>query len=78
LPEACSGFFDSRRSALWQQAREAKGPRTRFFEHSRTISAYLVFPFWQNLMNTLISCNATPTLNCCIRDMILGLSLYEE
>jgi len=61
LREACSGFFDSRRSALRQQAREAKGSRTRFFEHSRTISAYLVFPSWQSLMNTLISCNAPPT-----------------
>jgi hypothetical protein len=46
---------------LWQQAREAKGSRTRFFEHIRTISAYLVFPSWQGLMNTLISCNAPPT-----------------
>ena len=46
---------------LWQQARQAKGPRTRFFEHIRTISAYLVFPSWCSLMNTLISCNVPPT-----------------
>ena len=46
---------------LWQQAREAKGSRTRFFEHVRTISAYLVFPSWCSLMNTLISCNPPPT-----------------
>jgi hypothetical protein len=38
---------------LWQQAREAKGARSRFFEHIRTISAYLVFPSWESLMNTL-------------------------
>jgi hypothetical protein len=49
---------------LWQQAREAKGPRTRFFEHIRTISAYFVFPSWCSLMNTLISCNAPPNENC--------------
>ena len=46
---------------LWQQAREAKGSRTRFFEHLRTISAYLVFPSWCSLMNTLISCKAPST-----------------
>lgn len=46
---------------LWQQAREAKGSRSRFFEHFRTISAYLVFPSWESLMNTLISCKAPPT-----------------
>jgi hypothetical protein len=46
---------------LWLQAREAKGSRTRFFEHIRTISAYFVFPSWESLMNTLISCNAPPT-----------------
>jgi hypothetical protein len=46
---------------LWQQAREAKGARRRFFEHIRTISAYLVFPSWESLMNTLISCKAPPT-----------------
>ena len=40
---------------------EAKGSRTRFFEHIRTISAYFVFPSWESLMNTLISCNAPPT-----------------
>ena len=49
---------------LWQQAREAKGARARFFEHIRTISAYLVFPSWESPMNTLLSCNAPPTWNC--------------
>lgn len=46
---------------LWQQARQAKGSRTRFFENIRTISAYVVFLSWSSLMNTLISCNPPPT-----------------
>jgi len=46
---------------LWQQAREAKGSRSNFFQHIRTISAYFVFPSWHSLMNTLISCDAPPT-----------------
>ena len=46
---------------LWQQAREAIGARTRFFEHIRTISAYLVFPSWCSRMNTLIACKAPST-----------------
>jgi hypothetical protein len=46
---------------LWQQARDAKGSRSSFFQHIRTISSYLVFPSWRSLMNTLISCNPTPT-----------------
>jgi hypothetical protein len=29
---------------LWIKAREAKRPGKRFFEHIRTITAYLVFP----------------------------------
>ena len=38
---------------LWIAAREAKRARKRFFEHIRTITAYLVFPTWQNLLQTL-------------------------
>jgi hypothetical protein len=29
---------------LWVAAREAKRARKRFFEHIRTVTAYLVFP----------------------------------
>jgi hypothetical protein len=47
---------------LWQQARVAKGARKRFFEHIRTITAYLVFPSWTDLLETLISCKPPPTL----------------
>ncbi len=39
---------------LWQAARAAKGSRRRFFEHIRTLSAYLVFPSWRIFMQTLI------------------------
>ena len=31
------------------------------YNHIRTMSAYLVFPSWHSLMNTLISCNPPPT-----------------
>ena len=46
---------------LRQQAREAKESRSSFFQHIRTISAYILFPSWGSLMNTLISCNPPPT-----------------
>ena len=41
--------------APWTAAREAKRARKRFFEHIRTITAYLVFPNWNTLMTTLIT-----------------------
>ena len=47
---------------LWQEARRAKGARKRFFEHLRTITAYLVFPSWHALLNTLIACKPPPDL----------------
>ena len=45
---------------LWTRARAAKRARTRFFEHVRTITAYLVFPDWQTLMQTLIDSKPPP------------------
>ena len=47
---------------LWTQAREAKRARKRFFEHIRTITAYLVFPNWQTLMITLIKSKPPPEI----------------
>jgi hypothetical protein len=47
---------------LWKRARSAKGSRKRFFEHIRTITAYLVFPSWTALLETLISCKPPPDL----------------
>jgi len=45
---------------LWINARTAKRARTRFFEHIRTITAYLVFPNWTTLMQTLIGSKPPP------------------
>ena len=45
---------------LWTKARTAKRARTRFFEHIRTITAYLVFPDWTTLMQTLIDSKPPP------------------
>jgi len=37
----------------WRQARDAVGPRYRFFEHMRTVTAYHVFDDWNALVTTL-------------------------
>ncbi len=47
---------------LWIDARTAKRARTRFFEHIRTITAYLVFPDWATLMQTLIDSKPPPNI----------------
>lgn len=47
---------------LWIEAREAKRARKRFFEHIRTITAYLVFPDWRTLMTTLINSKPPPEI----------------
>ncbi len=47
---------------LWIDARTAKRARTRFFEHIRTITAYLVFPDWTTLMQTLIDSKPPPNI----------------
>ncbi len=47
---------------LWINARTAKTARTRFFEHIRTITAYLVFPDWKTLMQTLIASKPPPNI----------------
>jgi hypothetical protein len=41
--------------ALWDAARHAKGSRRRFFEHLRTITAYIVFNSWNELLKTLLT-----------------------
>jgi hypothetical protein len=43
-------------------SRRAKRARKRFFEHIRTITAYLVFPDWKTLMTTLIKSKPPPEL----------------
>jgi hypothetical protein len=47
---------------LWLTARELKRSRVRFFEHVRTLSAYLVFSSWKILMHTLIKSKPPPEL----------------
>jgi hypothetical protein len=47
---------------LWVEARQAKRARKRFFEHIRTITAYLVFPDWRTLMTTLITSKPPPEI----------------
>jgi len=47
---------------FWINARTAKRARTRFFEHIRTITAYLVFPDWETLLQTLIDSKPPPHL----------------
>lgn len=44
----------------WQAARQAKGARKRFFEHIRTLCAYIVFPSWKILLETLITSRPPP------------------
>ena len=39
---------------LWRKAVERIGARIHFFSHLRAITAYLVFPTWQNLLETLV------------------------
>jgi hypothetical protein len=47
---------------LWIDARTAKPARKRFFEHIRTIPAYLVFPNWKTLMQTLTDSKPPPNV----------------
>ena len=47
---------------IWVDARTAKRARHRFFEHIRTITAYLVFPDWNTLMQTLIDSKPPPEI----------------
>ncbi len=47
---------------LWAAARQAKRARKRFFEHIRTITAYLVFSSWRALMKTLIASKPPPEI----------------
>jgi hypothetical protein len=38
---------------LWSQAINKAGARSRFFEHLRSITVFLVFPSWHSLLTTL-------------------------
>ena len=45
---------------LWIKARKTKKTRRRFFEHFRSITAYLVFPSWELFLKTLINSKPPP------------------
>ena len=44
----------------WRTAVAARGARYRFFEHLRTITAYIVFPNWQFLLAAIADPKARP------------------
>jgi hypothetical protein len=46
--------------AAWRNAIEARGAKRRFFEHLRTITAYLVFPTWQQLLRAIAQPTPVP------------------
>lgn len=41
--------------STWEDARKSRGSRKRFFEHLRTITAYLLFPTWNALLRTILT-----------------------
>ncbi len=46
----------------WRAAREAIEKRTRFFAHIATLTAYLVFPSWSVLLESLASFTIPPEI----------------
>jgi hypothetical protein len=44
----------------WRTALAARGARYRFFEHLRTITAYIVFDDWSHLLNAIADPKARP------------------
>ena len=44
----------------WRTALAARGAKSRFFEHLRTITAYIVFPDWQSLLGAITDPKARP------------------
>jgi hypothetical protein len=43
---------------IWRQALQQIGARSRFFEHLRTITVYLVFQSWNDLLLTIVTATA--------------------
>jgi hypothetical protein len=44
----------------WRTALAARGAKYRFFEHLRTIMAYIVFPNWHSLLGAITDPKARP------------------
>jgi len=45
---------------LWRQAMQQQARRSRFFEHLRSITVFLVFPSWRDLLETLAFAKPPP------------------
>ena len=45
---------------LWRAAADKIGTRKRFFEHLRSITVFLVFPSWRDILETLAFVKAPP------------------
>jgi hypothetical protein len=45
---------------LWREAMRQQARRSRFFEHLRSITVFLVFPSWRNLLETLAFAKPPP------------------
>ena len=45
---------------LWRAAADKIGTRKRFFEHQRSITVFLVFPSWRDILETLAFVKALP------------------
>ena len=46
---------------LWRKAMEKMGSRSRFFENLRSITTFLIFPTWDDLLATLAFARPPPT-----------------
>ena len=46
---------------LWRRAMEKMGTRGRFFENLRSITTFLIFPTWDDLLATLAFARPPPT-----------------
>jgi hypothetical protein len=46
---------------LWRRAMEKMGSRSRFFENLRSITNFLIFPTWGDLLSTLAFARPPPT-----------------
>ena len=46
---------------LWRTAMEKRGSRSRFFENLRSITTFLIFPTWDDLLATLAFARPPPT-----------------
>jgi hypothetical protein len=46
---------------LWRRAMKKMGTRSRFFENLRSITTFLIFPTWDDLLATLAFARPPPT-----------------